>query len=158
MGRKAKNPVQKEKTLRPVSRPAGRSKKRTNSEDIVEVADSDSGGKESTKDRSNVIPWAENPAWLGRAIEHLTTDSSFRLKLFSDSTEDANKEDRQKKQAKESKINMYSTLADVVFKDEAVVSEEVREDYAQDSSRYAKSLQQQFARCVSYATPFIMTY
>jgi hypothetical protein len=94
MGRKAKNFVQKEKTLPPVSRPGGRSKKRMNSEDIVEVADSDSGGKESTKDRSNVIPWAENPAWLGRAIEHLTTDSSFHLKLFSDSTEDANKEDR----------------------------------------------------------------
>ncbi|KAJ7909203.1 hypothetical protein B0H13DRAFT_1549172, partial [Mycena leptocephala] len=126
-------------------------------EDIVEVADNDSGGKESTKDRSNVIPWAENPAWLGRAIEHLTTDSSFRLKLFSDSTEDANKEDRQKKQAKESKINMYSTLADVVFKDEAVVSEEVREDYAQDSSRYAKSLQQQFARLKKGYTVHVKT-
>ncbi|KAJ7793596.1 hypothetical protein B0H14DRAFT_2224560, partial [Mycena olivaceomarginata] len=74
-----------------------------------------SGGKESTKDRNSVISWADNPAWLSRAIEHLTTDSSFRLKLFSDSMEDANKEVRQKKQAKESKINMYGTLADVVF-------------------------------------------
>ncbi|KAJ7896726.1 hypothetical protein B0H14DRAFT_3605207 [Mycena olivaceomarginata] len=145
MGCKPKNPIKE--TPPSVSRPAGRSKKGTNSEDIVEVIDSDSGGKESTKDRNSVISWANNPAWLSRAIEHLTTDSSFHLKLFSDSTEDANKEVRQKK-ASEGKQDQY---------DEATVSQEVQEDYAQNSSRYAKSLQQQFARLKKTYTSYVKT-
>ncbi|KAJ6490010.1 hypothetical protein C8R45DRAFT_767089, partial [Mycena sanguinolenta] len=81
-----------------------------------------------------------------RAVEYLTTEQAFRLRLFSDSMEDATVKGRKKVVGKESKINMYGTLAEAVFTDEAVITEEVREDYSKDPLRYAKSLQQQFSR------------
>ncbi|KAJ7848962.1 hypothetical protein B0H14DRAFT_2313774, partial [Mycena olivaceomarginata] len=50
------------------------------------------------KERASNIPWADNPGWIGKAIEYLTDNPQFRLKLFSDSTEDATKEGRKKHQ------------------------------------------------------------
>ncbi|KAF8186837.1 hypothetical protein K438DRAFT_1595773 [Mycena galopus ATCC 62051] len=121
-------------------------------------AKSDSSEKDaSDKKRATGIPWVENPDWLAKAVEYLTNNPPFRIKLFSDSTEDATNEGRKKHVDKESKINMYSTLADHVFNDPdpdsedgddtaGVVSEEHCTAYAADPSRYAKSMQHQFSR------------
>ncbi|KAF8121497.1 hypothetical protein K438DRAFT_1442961, partial [Mycena galopus ATCC 62051] len=111
----------------------------------------------SDKKRATGIPWADNPDWVAKAVEYLTNNPAFRIKLFSDSTEEATKEGRKKHVGKESKINMYSTLADHVFNDAdpdlednddaaGVISEEHCTAYAADPSRYAKSMQQQFLR------------
>ncbi|KAJ6447722.1 hypothetical protein C8R45DRAFT_762009, partial [Mycena sanguinolenta] len=56
-----------------------------------------------------------NLAWMTQAVEYLTTEQAFRLRLFSDSTEDATVKGRKKVVGKESKINMYGTLAEAVF-------------------------------------------
>ncbi|KAJ7930833.1 hypothetical protein B0H13DRAFT_1594850, partial [Mycena leptocephala] len=76
-----------------------------------DTADDDTAEKE----RANSIPWADNPEWISKAIEYLTDNPAFRVKLFSDSTEDATNEGRKKVQAKESKINMYGTMCEDVF-------------------------------------------
>lgn len=133
-------------TQAPTASRAGR-KKNKEAADIIDIdLDHDSGEKE----RANSIPWADNPAWISKAVDHLASTPEFRIKLFSDSTEDASTEGRKKLQGKESKINMFSKLAEVIFTDEATASEDIRTAYTQDKGRYAKSLQQQFARCVNY--------
>ncbi|KAJ7302155.1 hypothetical protein DFH08DRAFT_759748 [Mycena albidolilacea] len=152
MGPKAK-PAGKTQS-QPSRVPSSRVKKST---DRAADAAGDSGEKDSDKKRASEIPWAKNPDWLAKAVEYLTNNPAFRIKLFSDSTEDATSEGRKKHVGKESKINMYSTLAQHVFGDSntgpegdedivEVVSEEYRAAYAADSSRYAKSTQQQFSR------------
>ncbi|KAF8198227.1 hypothetical protein K438DRAFT_1538273, partial [Mycena galopus ATCC 62051] len=64
----------------------------------------------SDKKRATGIPWADNPDWVAKAVKYLTNNPAFRIKLFSDSMEEATKEGRKKYVGKESKINMYSTL------------------------------------------------
>ncbi|KAK7006869.1 hypothetical protein R3P38DRAFT_2554979, partial [Favolaschia claudopus] len=77
-------------------------------------------------------------------VDYLTDNPAFRLKLFSDSTEDAKAEGRGKKQSKESKIGMYGLLCDHIFAGPEVMEGENEQD--EEEGRFAKSLQQQFAR------------
>ena len=42
------------------------------------------------------LEWGSNPTWIQRAIEHLTCDVKFRLRLFSDTTSGAKAEGRSK--------------------------------------------------------------
>ncbi|KAK7022504.1 hypothetical protein R3P38DRAFT_2780517 [Favolaschia claudopus] len=153
----------------PAARAPGKKGKKKKSQANLEAEEEEGGGDEDEVvivegggARSDTIPWSDNPAWLGAAVDYLTDNPSFRLKLFSDSTEDAKVEGRAKKQAKESKIGMYSTLCDHVFSgpevsdedeeeievddSDCVVDAEWRQKYKEDPSRFAKSLQQQFAR------------
>ncbi|KAJ7869579.1 hypothetical protein B0H14DRAFT_2288693, partial [Mycena olivaceomarginata] len=76
--------------------------------------DSDSGEKDE-KERASTISWADNPGWVTKAVNYLTDNPSFRIKLFSDSTEDATNDGRKRIVGKESKINMYGTLAHEIF-------------------------------------------
>ena len=62
------------------------------------------------------LEWGSNPAWIQRAIEYLTSDVKFRLRLFSDTTSGAKAEGRLKVQASESKIALYGVLAATIFK------------------------------------------
>jgi hypothetical protein len=90
------------------------------------------------------LEWGSNPAWMQRAIEHLTNDVKFRLRLFSDSTSGAKVEGRSKVQASESKIALYSTLAAAVFRN--IDNEAIEQEYEKDPTRFARSTQQQFQR------------
>ncbi|KAI0267946.1 hypothetical protein BGY98DRAFT_883539, partial [Russula aff. rugulosa BPL654] len=90
------------------------------------------------------LKWGSNPAWMQRAIEHLTNDVKFCLRLFSDSTSGAKVEGRSKVQASESKIALYSTLAAAVFR--TIDNEAIEQEYEKDPTRFARSTQQQFQR------------
>jgi len=90
------------------------------------------------------LEWGSNPAWIQRAIEYLTCDVKFRLRLFSDTTSGAKAEGRSKVQASESKIALYSVLAAAIFK--TVDDEAIQQDYENDPTRFARSTQQQFQR------------
>jgi hypothetical protein len=92
------------------------------------------------------LEWGSNPTWIQRAIEHLTCDVKFRLRLFSDTTSGAKAEGRSKVQASESKIALYGVLAAAVFK--TIDDEAIRQDYEKDPTRFARSTQQQFQRYV----------
>ena len=90
------------------------------------------------------LEWGSNPAWIQRAIEYLTCDVKFCLRLFSDTTSGAKVEGRSKVQASESKIALYSVLAAAIFK--TVDDEAIQQDYENDPTRFARSTQQQFQR------------
>ena len=92
------------------------------------------------------LEWGSNPAWIQRAIEYLTSDVKFRLRLFSDTTSGAKAEGRLKVQASESKIALYGVLAATIFK--TIDNKAIRQDYEKDPSRFARSTQQQFQRYV----------
>jgi hypothetical protein len=110
----------------PKAKPAGKtqsqpsrvlsSRVKKSTDRAVEAA-GDSSEKDSDKKCASKIPWAKNPDWLAKAVEYLTNNPAFCIKLFSDSMEDATSEGRKKHVGKESKINMYSTLAQHVFGD-----------------------------------------
>ncbi|KAJ7754749.1 hypothetical protein B0H14DRAFT_2979084 [Mycena olivaceomarginata] len=110
-------------------------------------------GEKDEKERASTISWADNPGWVTKAVNYLTDNPSFRIKLFSDSTEDATNDGRKRIVGKESKINMYSTLAHEIFKEQPedaplednVVLAKVCASYKADPGRFAKPLQQQFA-------------
>ena len=96
--------------------------------------------------KAKQLEWGSNPAWIQRAIEYLTSDVKFRLRLFSDTTSGAKAEGRSKVQASESKIALYGILAAAVFK--TIEDQDVQQDYEKDPTRFARSTQQQFQRCV----------
>ncbi|KAF7366981.1 hypothetical protein MSAN_00956800 [Mycena sanguinolenta] len=136
-----------EHASQPAPRTSNRPKVPTKRADETVDVESDNGGKaaeKSKKERAAIIPWGENPLWISTAVEYLTNNPEFRLRLFSDSTEEATKEGRKKQQGKESKINLYGTLADAIFQKNKV-TQDVWEDYEKGKHRYAKSLQQQFS-------------
>ncbi|KAJ7862093.1 hypothetical protein B0H14DRAFT_2740782 [Mycena olivaceomarginata] len=125
--------------------------------EAVDIPDDSDTGEKDEKERAGTISWADNPGWVTKAVNYLIDNSSFRIKLFSDSTEDATNDGRKRIVGKESKINMYGTLAHEIFKElpedappedteDDVVSAEVRAAYKDNPIRFAKSLQQQFAR------------
>jgi hypothetical protein len=124
--------------------------------EAVNIPDDSDSGEKDEKERASTISWVDNPGWVTKAVNYLTDNPSFHIKLFSDSTEDATNDGRKRIVGKESKINMYGTLAHEIFKElpddapleDNTVSAEVRAAYKADPGRFAKSLQQQFARCV----------
>ncbi|GLB38029.1 hypothetical protein LshimejAT787_0410800 [Lyophyllum shimeji] len=106
--------------------------------------DASPAGKPKKKARAKPLSWADNPSWTQRAIVHLTNDPSFRIKLFSDSTVKAKKEDRNKIQNHDGKSILYQQLGAAIFQD--IADEQLREDFAADPARFGRSTQQQFAR------------
>lgn len=101
------------------------------------------------KIRAKPIKWDENREWTQLAINYLTANETFRRKLFSDSTSDAQTEKRRKVQASEGKTILYGELAAVVFQSPDIDTE-IAEEYSADPSRFAKSTQQQFARYIHF--------
>ncbi|KAJ7085306.1 hypothetical protein C8R44DRAFT_752903 [Mycena epipterygia] len=91
--------------------------------------------------------WDKDPTRTDRLLEWLTTNVDDRVKLFSDSTQDAVKEGRRKKTAKTSKMTYYQKIADAVFAVDA--SESVREDYKKKPERYARSVENYIKRDVN---------
>ncbi|KAH6903923.1 hypothetical protein BKA70DRAFT_1298872 [Coprinopsis sp. MPI-PUGE-AT-0042] len=109
------------------------------------VTDDDNPATEQ-KPRNTSIPWDANKEWIKTAITYLLENPKKRLKLFSDSTGDAKAEGRKKVQASEGKIILYGELAEYIFVTSNTVEECWKEDFKANKTRYAKSLQQQFAR------------
>ena len=105
-----------------------------------------------TRKKSTSIPWDSNKKWIAIAVQFLPQNPTFRLKLFSDSTADANAKKRKKVQASEGKTVLYGELAEAIFANPSAslgdVPQEHCDGFAAERSRYAKSLQQQFARYV----------
>lgn len=100
----------------------------------------------SKKARAPKIEWNKHPEWTTSAIEYLTNEPTFRLKLFGDSTTEAKDEGRKKVQAHEGKTILYGMLAKEVF--ENVDDIKVRAEYAANPTAFGSSTQQQFARYV----------
>jgi len=98
----------------------------------------------STESKPRQLEWGSNPAWIQRAIEYLTCNVNFHLRLFSDTTSGAKAEGRSKVQASESKIALYSVLAAAIFK--TIDNEATQQEYENDPTRFAWSTQQQFQR------------
>jgi hypothetical protein len=94
------------------------------------------------------LEWGSNETWMQRAIEYLTHDVKFRLRLFSDTTSGAKAEGRLKVQASESKIALYGILASAIFK--TIDDEATREEFEKDPLRFSRSTQQQFQRYCDY--------
>ncbi|KAF8161441.1 hypothetical protein B0H34DRAFT_747316 [Crassisporium funariophilum] len=78
----------------------------------------------------------ENADWTWSLVAYLTTHSSFRTKLFSDSTADATKNGRAKVVGKAGKNQMYGTLAKALFGE----MPGRMEFYVLDSKRFAISV------------------
>ncbi|KAJ7064164.1 hypothetical protein C8F01DRAFT_39937 [Mycena amicta] len=100
------------------------------------------------KQRAPAILWDKNPDWTWIAISVLKDDSSLRLKLFSDSTQDANSEGRRKTVGADGKKQLYKAFAKQTFEHNDMVTKHatVAEAYLKDPERYASSLQQRFDR------------
>ena len=92
--------------------------------------------------RAPEIQWAKNPDWTYTLIEYLGDHVGFRLKLFSDSTADAVKENRPKLTAKESKSQQYAVLARHIFADEPGQSAL----YLQNPGRYCTAVETRLRR------------
>ncbi|KAJ7772089.1 hypothetical protein DFH07DRAFT_953372 [Mycena maculata] len=75
-------------------------------------------------------------------VEYLCDNSTFRIKLFSDSTADAKKEKRAKQVAKDGKAVQYGVLAKHVFAEDT--AEQAR--YANDPAKYSTSVETRFRR------------
>ncbi|CAK5270459.1 unnamed protein product [Mycena citricolor] len=114
-------------------KPKGKGKKVSTVEekddDIIEVED----GKPSGKAKADSIPWEKNPAWIAKAIEFLTNNPHFRVKLYSDSTSNATTQGRAKLQGKTTKLQMYETMMDYVAGVKS--AEEMKEEAASAGSK-----------------------
>jgi hypothetical protein len=83
------------------------------------------------------IQWAKNPDCTFTLIESLGDNVRFRLKLFSDSTADAARENQPKLTAKESKSQQYAILAKHIFSTEPGQSAL----FLQDPGRYGVAVE-----------------
>ncbi|CAK5274958.1 unnamed protein product, partial [Mycena citricolor] len=143
---------------------------------VKPIADDNEVEVEETKrTKGDSVPWGKNPSWIAKAIEYLTNNPEFRMKLFSDSTSDAAAQSRAKVQGKETKVGMYEIIMDFVagvpsaseMEEEAkvksesgsadheaesneeetgVLGPEWKAKYLADRGSLARSLQQQFSR------------
>ena len=71
--------------------------------------------KKDKKERAAPVKWDDNKQWTERAISYPIENTSFRLKLFSDSTSNAKDEKRRKVQNGQSKGILYGELALQIF-------------------------------------------
>jgi hypothetical protein len=99
-------------------------------------ANDDSVPTPKTK-RAPKIQWAKNPDWTFTLIEYLGDNVGFCLKLFSDSTADAARENQPKLTAKESKSQQYTILAKHIFSTEPGQSAL----FLQDPGRYGVAVE-----------------
>ncbi|KAJ7469520.1 hypothetical protein FB451DRAFT_1176760 [Mycena latifolia] len=85
------------------------------------------------------VSWDKDPTRAERVLDWLHNNVDYRVKLFSDSTQDAVAEGRKKKTGKTPKMFYYGLMADAVFSVDADAS--IREDYNKKPSRYARSVE-----------------
>jgi hypothetical protein len=83
---------------------------------------------------------------IDRLLGWLATHVNERLKVFSDSTQDANEQGRRKQTSKTAKMTYYAMMADAVFSVDE--DETVRADYKQHPERYGKSVENVLGRYV----------
>jgi hypothetical protein len=83
---------------------------------------------------------------IDRLLGWLATHVNERLKVFSDSAQDANEQGRRKQTSKTAKMTYYTMMADAVFSVDE--DETVRADYKQHPERYGKSVENVLGRYV----------
>ena len=88
------------------------------------------------------IEWVKNPDWTWSLITYLTDHTSFRTKLFSDSTAEAKTAGRRKVVAKDSRTPLYKVLADHIFKDCPIEST----NFASSPGRFGLSVETRLRR------------
>ena len=87
-----------------------------------------------------------NDPRIKRAIDWLESYPDERRKLFSDSTQDAAGDNRKKQVAKGAKIGIHGKMADYIFSVDS--DSTVRNDFARDPQRYARSVENVLVRCM----------
>ena len=97
---------------------------------------------EKVTGRNSNISWTKNEHWTWTLIAYLTTHVAFRTKLFSDSTADAKKQDRNKMTSKDSKSAQYAVLAEAIFKKDS----KEKDKYKANPGRYAVSVETRIRR------------
>ncbi|KDQ58039.1 hypothetical protein JAAARDRAFT_129474 [Jaapia argillacea MUCL 33604] len=97
------------------------------------------------KTRVKPVEWNEHPEWTNKAIAYLIQFPAFCIKLFSNSTLDANKDGWRKLTAKDPKNQLYAELAKAVFENNE--DEEIRNEYTQDIQQFGRSTQLHFRQC-----------
>ncbi|KAJ7187546.1 hypothetical protein GGX14DRAFT_306442, partial [Mycena pura] len=75
-------------------------------------------------------------------VEYLSENPEFRIKLFSDSTAEAKKEDRKKQVAKDGKAVQCAVLAKYIFEDD----EQEQARYANDPAKFAGTVETRLRR------------
>ncbi|KAJ7157566.1 hypothetical protein C8R43DRAFT_826483, partial [Mycena crocata] len=90
------------------------------------------------------VSWDKDPTRAERLLDWLETNVDDRIKLFSDSTQDAAQEGRKKKKGKTPKIAYYKMIAEKVFSVDA--DESLRADYQKKPIRYARSVENYIKR------------
>jgi hypothetical protein len=98
----------------------------------------------SKKECAAPVKWDDNKQWTHRAIDYLLENTSFRLKLFSDSTSSAKEEKCRKVQNGEGKGILYGELALHIFSTDP--NRDVHAAYKADPHKYSRSTQMQFQR------------
>lgn len=102
------------------------------------------------KSQRSQINWVKNPQWTDLLVEYLTNNPDFRIKLFSDSTAEAKKEQRNKQVAKDGKPLQYKALAKHIFGEDP--REEAR--YSNEPAKYATSTETRLRRFVCPVSSF----
>lgn len=92
--------------------------------------------------RDDPILWERNSVWTWAAINFLTENPAFRIKLFSDSTAQAKAEGRRKVSNGTGAAQLYQQMAEAVFSD----IPEMKAKYEANPTKYGKSMQQHFSR------------
>ncbi|KAF7291262.1 hypothetical protein MIND_01270000 [Mycena indigotica] len=102
----------------------------------------------NTKKRAAAIQWEKNPDWTNISLAVLKDDPKLRLKLFSDSTQDAKKEGRTKTVGADGKKQLFGQFAKKVFEHSDMKTKypDVVTEYEKDPQRYASLLQQRYDR------------
>ncbi|KAJ7887972.1 hypothetical protein B0H13DRAFT_2342151 [Mycena leptocephala] len=107
--------------------------------DEVEEKENDGGDSGAAR-----VFWDKDATRTERLLDWLTVNVDDRLKLFSDSTQDANEQGRKKQTGKTTKMAYYLKMADAVFSVDA--SDTVRADYVENPNRYARSVENYLGR------------
>ncbi|KAH8797795.1 hypothetical protein DL96DRAFT_897817 [Flagelloscypha sp. PMI_526] len=108
----------------------------------------DTPNEKEKKTRAPPLLWDKNPDWTLWAIEYLTNNVPFRLKMFSDSTQAARAENRARVQGKDGRDVMFGHLAEPVFTHPTFVETEpqLAKEYKENPKRFVQSIKQRFAR------------
>ncbi|KAJ7487735.1 hypothetical protein B0H11DRAFT_1913324 [Mycena galericulata] len=105
-------------------------------------ADEDSGKADKGDSGAARVFWEKDATRTERLLDWLTTHVDERIKLFSDSTQDANEAGRRKKTGKTTKMTYYSMMADAVFSVDADLKKPVR--YARSVENYVGRLRKRY--------------
>lgn len=99
--------------------------------------------KKKAKDSGPSVSWAKDISRTERLIDWLEQNVIDRQKLFSDSSQDAKKENRKQRVANGSKSKYHLLIAAAVFSIDA--DPKVREDFQGNSTKYGKAVENRLA-------------